>query len=146
MTSLENSYLCAQTHTENSGLCAQMHTENSDNYDLIHKENSDNCDHTQLENSNHYDLIHIEKLSIKGALILVTRCIKRSLWPIHTENLTWQPVRCDLGDQIHIENSNLFDQIVEISDLWDHMNIETRIPRNAVSRLPALFHKIEVNL
>ena len=24
--------------------------------------------------------------------------------------------------------------------------LQTRIPRNAVSRLPALFHKIEVNL
>ena len=28
--------------------------------------------------------------------------------------------------------------------IWDL--VETRIPRNAVSRLPALFHKIEVNL
>ena len=28
----------------------------------------------------------------------------------------------------------------------NQFSVSTRIPRNAVSRLPALFHKIEVNL
>ena len=31
-------------------------------------------------------------------------------------------------------------------DTWKKLINLTRIPRNAVSRLPALFHKIEVNL
>ena len=46
--------------------------------------------------------------------------------------------------------SELETQTVGSTQGWSHLtqghNSITRIPRNTVSRLPALFHKIEVNL
>ena len=43
-------------------------------------------------------------------------------------------------------DSDMEVQLLNGSAVVEGDIIDTRIPRNAVSRLPALFHKIEVNL
>ena len=50
-----------------------------------------------------------------------------------------QPLTCKTG--IPFSQAKRYRRITSNDDY-----LNTRIPRNAVSRLPALFHKIEVNL
>ena len=58
--------------------------------------------------------------------------------------LWWTPVLVVQNVLVEVLNT------LQILSTSGHMGVErvgkTRIPRNAVSRLPALFHKIDVNL
>ena len=59
--------------------------------------------------------------------------------------LWWTPAYVLVVQNILVEVLNT----LQILSTADHIGVErvgkTRIPRNAVSRLPALFHKIDVN-